>query len=44
MSRAVSPFGDGKASQRIADLLQQHEQAIREYAKRPGNPRALANA
>jgi len=44
MSRAVSPFGDGKASHRIADLLQAHEKAIQEYARRPGNPRAFARA
>ena len=44
MSRSVSPFGDGKAAPRIADLLQEHDGAIREYANRPGNPRAFANA
>lgn len=40
MSRSVSPFGDGKASVRIADLLLEHQGAILGYANRPGNPRA----
>jgi UDP-N-acetylglucosamine 2-epimerase (non-hydrolysing) len=42
MSKSVSPFGDGRASEYIARIISEHRDAILAYAQRAGNPRRRA--
>jgi UDP-N-acetylglucosamine 2-epimerase (non-hydrolysing) len=44
MAREVSPFGDGHAAARIADLLEQQRPSIAAFANQAGNPRAVRTA
>lgn len=44
MARAVSPFGDGHAAARIADVLERERGAIARFAGLAGNPRAMRDA
>ena len=45
MSTVVSPFGDGRAADRVADAIDARRRVIREYGSLPGNPRLVcANA
>ena len=39
MACIVSPFGDGHAAGRIADLIEQHREHFAAFAREPGNPR-----
>jgi UDP-N-acetylglucosamine 2-epimerase (non-hydrolysing) len=39
MSRAVSPFGDGRAAQRIVTIIDEQRRVICSYGRRDGNPR-----
>jgi len=41
MSKAVSPFGDGRAAQRIVTIIEQQRTVICSYGRRDGNPRQL---
>lgn len=41
MARAVSPFGDGHAAGRIADVLERERGSIAQFAGLAGNPRAM---
>jgi len=43
MARPVSPFGDGRAASRIADVIMARQDAIEAYARNTGNPRAVAS-
>jgi len=44
MSKAVSPFGDGRASEYIARIIGEQHALITGYAQRPGNPRRATEA
>jgi UDP-N-acetylglucosamine 2-epimerase (non-hydrolysing) len=44
MAREVSPFGDGHAAARIADLLEQQRPSIAAFANQACNPRAVRTA
>jgi UDP-N-acetylglucosamine 2-epimerase (non-hydrolysing) len=39
MARTVSPFGDGRASTRIADAIEDHLEELKAFAHQHGNPR-----
>lgn len=40
MAKTVSPFGDGHAAARIAEIIATHHDEIETYARSGGNPRA----
>jgi UDP-N-acetylglucosamine 2-epimerase (non-hydrolysing) len=44
MARGVSPFGDGRAAGRIADVLVREGPRIHAYAELSGNPRRVPDA
>jgi UDP-N-acetylglucosamine 2-epimerase (non-hydrolysing) len=41
MSKAVSPFGDGRAAGRIVEIIDRHRAAIHDHAGIDGNPRQV---
>jgi UDP-N-acetylglucosamine 2-epimerase (non-hydrolysing) len=44
MARTESPFGDGHAAGRIADLIEQHRAHFVAFSQERGNPRRIADA
>ena len=43
MARIESPFGDGHAAGRIADLIDQHRSQFAAFSQEPGNPRRVTD-
>lgn len=41
MSKVMSPFGDGRAAQRIVEIIETEREQIAAFARRDGNPRQL---